>query len=979
TWDGGGADSNWATAANWSADTAPVVGDDVVFNSTSYNGAYGASDTVTDDLNSITMTGLNWNGAGNNIRTAVADTTNHFIYYGTYESPARIIKVNGTNNQIVSVLTLDSTDEYAIDSAINITNGYAYFGMYGGTGKVVKIQLSDFTRIGSYSLPAFLSALTISSDGAYVFAARYAAPAMIYKIQTSDMTLVGSALTLASGENYAFSAISDGTYAYFGTTTSHIAKVQMSDNTEVGTAFAYAGPGTRFHTAATDGTYGYFGTYYGNPTDRSDVIKIQLSNMTQIGSTLTLNAGETNLESAAIDTVNGFVYFGTEAEPGKVVKVATAGLTRSSVVTLNSGENRAYGLAIDSGNIFIGTYASPPRSVLVNLTSFTRTGVAQMGYSLYLQKHAISSSGTGTANNYRWDLETMTVNSGYVVAEGDTTVNPADDNGVVLNPLPPGCGNPTPVCGRGMIFNANDITIASGAKISADGKGFTEGTGPGYGTTSYSGGAYGGDAGYTTSNTPSANSTYGSPTVPLSIGSGGRNCDNGASGGGSIKMAASGTLTLNGTISANGGTTTVSNCGGGSGGSVYISAANLSGSGSITADGGSGSTSNAAGGGGGRIAVALTSGTTFGTVSMTAYGGTETGTFLTTGGAGTVVKKIPSQTYGELIVDNNDQFSEYIRIKTPIPANQTWQFDVITVDDAGELIVPSGATLTIGANTVLSNSSGTTTGYITNRGTVSVPSDFTVSKCTFNADPGGTFSGLTNLTVASGAVLAHSDNTTTETYKLDLTVSGNLTVDGSISVFGLGYNGRNPPYTGQNGPGGATASYGAGSYGGVGGFSPGPVYGSSTVPVNIGSGAGNSSPDGGSGGGAIKLAVTGTLILNGTISANGGDGAARAGGSGGSVYIVTNTITGSGTISANGGNAAAGGGGGGGRMAIYYKSSESYVEGDGTVGSNVTALGGTGVGYSNGVAGTRVIQHMPSTTLSSFSSPESQSPTITFS
>ena len=31
TWDGGGADANWQTAANWVGDIAPVAGDDLVF------------------------------------------------------------------------------------------------------------------------------------------------------------------------------------------------------------------------------------------------------------------------------------------------------------------------------------------------------------------------------------------------------------------------------------------------------------------------------------------------------------------------------------------------------------------------------------------------------------------------------------------------------------------------------------------------------------------------------------------------------------------------------------------------------------------------------------------------------------------------------------------------------------------------------------------------------------------------------------
>ncbi len=39
TWDGGGADTNWSTPANWSSDTLPVAGDTVTFNATSTKNA----------------------------------------------------------------------------------------------------------------------------------------------------------------------------------------------------------------------------------------------------------------------------------------------------------------------------------------------------------------------------------------------------------------------------------------------------------------------------------------------------------------------------------------------------------------------------------------------------------------------------------------------------------------------------------------------------------------------------------------------------------------------------------------------------------------------------------------------------------------------------------------------------------------------------------------------------------------------------
>ena len=79
TWDGGGATNNWSEAANWSGDTVPVAGDDVVFDATSVK-------NVTIDTN-ITVTG--WQiGAG---------------YTGTILQGASTVTVNGPFAQTAGI------------------------------------------------------------------------------------------------------------------------------------------------------------------------------------------------------------------------------------------------------------------------------------------------------------------------------------------------------------------------------------------------------------------------------------------------------------------------------------------------------------------------------------------------------------------------------------------------------------------------------------------------------------------------------------------------------------------------------------------------------------------------------------------------------------------------------------------------------------------------------------------------------------
>ncbi len=90
---------------------------------------------------------------------------------------------------------------------------------------------------------------------------------------------------------------------------------------------------------------------------------------------------------------------------------------------------------------------------------------------------------------------------------------------------------------------------------------------------------------------------------------------------------------------------------------------------------------------------------------------------------------------------------------------------------------------------------------------------------------------------------------------------------------------------------------------------------------------------GGAGGGAIRITATGSVVVNGKISANGLDGQASGatsggGGAGGSVWIEADSLSGSGLIEARGGSAAdvqyQGGGGGGGRVVVLCTASNTF-------------------------------------------------------
>jgi hypothetical protein len=455
----------------------------------------------------------------------------------------------------------------------------------------------------------------------------------------------------------------------------------------------------------------------------------------------------------------------------------------------------------------------------------------------------------------------------------------------------------------GTIINlivTGNVMIASQSGIVADKGGFPSGQGPGRGLSSSpfmgtvygAGGGYGGQGGMGPPNAfpsfPGGNS-YGSIFSPGELGSGGGGNPSqdyygspGSPGGGAVRLTVGGTLSLDGIISANGADTPPEGGGGGSGGSIWLTVGTMTGSGSISANGGSANPLLGGGGGGGRVAIYYS--TNLFTGAISAHGGDG----AKAGGAGTIYSQPPNES-GHLLIDNGGRNGT-----TPL-VNIFSGTQSLTIGGGARALF-SGS-LTVGDLLINSNSLMTT--YPQQQGTLAL----TVTR---------------NATIESGAGI----------------IADSLGYPAGQGPGGGGYS----VYSFTNFGGGG----GHGGYGGAGLFANargGNAYGSMDSPNTPGSGGGGfSTPAGGAGGGVIQLNVNGTLQLDGTISADGGDGLGLGGGggAGGSIAVRAGAITGSGIFSANGGNANGpnGGGGGGGRIAVYYSTNDFS--------GAITAYGGSG-------------------------------------
>ncbi len=135
TWDGGGGDANWNTAANWSTDVAPVAGDDLVFPAAALQQTNNNNFFLLTSFNSITVEGGTYTFGGNPIRLVNGLTVNA----GTATFNLAI-SLNGpqtfsaatAGTATVAIISIGSFP-LTVDGA-----GIVGFGLISGSGAVTK-------------------------------------------------------------------------------------------------------------------------------------------------------------------------------------------------------------------------------------------------------------------------------------------------------------------------------------------------------------------------------------------------------------------------------------------------------------------------------------------------------------------------------------------------------------------------------------------------------------------------------------------------------------------------------------------------------------------------------------------------------------------------------------------------------------------------------------------------------------------------
>ncbi len=136
TWDGGGADDNWRTAANWINDIAPVSGDDLVFPAVATKYTSSNNLTLFSTVRSMTFEGGNYTISGSPLLLShgivVTDGNQAINLVISLTAPQTFAATNSTAIGIVAAALLGG-NTLTVDGA-----GGIGLGLISGSGQFVK-------------------------------------------------------------------------------------------------------------------------------------------------------------------------------------------------------------------------------------------------------------------------------------------------------------------------------------------------------------------------------------------------------------------------------------------------------------------------------------------------------------------------------------------------------------------------------------------------------------------------------------------------------------------------------------------------------------------------------------------------------------------------------------------------------------------------------------------------------------------------
>ncbi|OGM63271.1 hypothetical protein A2961_05240 [Candidatus Woesebacteria bacterium RIFCSPLOWO2_01_FULL_39_21] len=453
TWDGGGgADPNWSTPANWSDDTVPVSGDDVVFDNTSTN------NSTWDSSGPSTIQSLTHNSTYSGIFTLGRDVTiqggiwSYATSGGTFSHGNHKITFTGGSSSVTSgsrsyydieinknaasdltitsdvsvghnlILTGSSTTQllgtnlaFAVSGDINVTN------LNGGTAIIRINGTGTQTLTGSgVEGQGILPAVTINKSSGTLNLASIITVANAWTYTAGSLSVTGSTV--------AFYDSNGSGYAINGTHT--LNNVTFSNTNTYVTGFTF-GTST---TLTVNGTLAIKGSTFIRLGGSSSFIDTK-GDIT-VTNTATIPTGADQGSGGVIIRINGtgnqaFTGSGTDCQgtlPPVTINKASGNLTLSSVISMASTwtfTSMGTGSLITTGSTVAfcdnnGSGVSISGSHTLNNVTFANNKTFVGGFSIGAST-TLTVSGTLAVKGTQYFRLGGSTGS-YIDAQGDITV-----------------------------------------------------------------------------------------------------------------------------------------------------------------------------------------------------------------------------------------------------------------------------------------------------------------------------------------------------------------------------------------------------------------------------------------------------------------------------------------------------------------------------------------------------------------------------
>ncbi len=147
-WDGGGADNNWSTAANWLGDAIPLAGSNLLFPNSSLRKTNVNDLGNGSDFGSILLVGTGFNISGDSIDLSGAITSQGT---NTFSVPLRLMTNSGLANTSGTFTVSGNIDTNGNALSLNATSQLTVSGQISGGGSVTTGGSSTVVLSGNNS------------------------------------------------------------------------------------------------------------------------------------------------------------------------------------------------------------------------------------------------------------------------------------------------------------------------------------------------------------------------------------------------------------------------------------------------------------------------------------------------------------------------------------------------------------------------------------------------------------------------------------------------------------------------------------------------------------------------------------------------------------------------------------------------------------------------------------------------------------